>query len=267
MAHNLPPQSSFLYASNWTPELDSLLLGTMIRLKIDNNWDGTVFPSNFILEAESVIKQKLGYAFDWAALYDRLHFLEKRYKTFKEMLQVNGTYWDARTNLVIPGEGVWMEILPRNPLAGAYLSHGDPTYHMLADLFAHNDVKVEREKTVIMISDSSESCNNDFVVRKQTHYGQGHDYDGAIESEPGDHVRRKLVFEEGYPPDMLSTNNRGPTYYTVGEDGKMSKKVENEHANGSGSRQMKPRIPPKVPTYTCDSSSPIMWWRMPRKPM
>ncbi|KAL1553436.1 hypothetical protein AAHA92_14113 [Salvia divinorum] len=172
MAHNLPPQSSFLYASNWTPELDSLLLGTMIRLKIDNNWDGTVFPSNFILEAESVIKQKLGYAFDWAALYDRLHFLEKRYKTFKEMLQVNGTYWDARTNLVIPGEGVWMEILPRNPLAGAYLSHGDPAYHMLADLFAHNDVKVEREKTVIMISDSSESCNNDFVVRKQTHYGR-----------------------------------------------------------------------------------------------
>ncbi|KAL1568694.1 hypothetical protein AAHA92_00277 [Salvia divinorum] len=242
MAHNLPPQSSFLYASNWNPELDSLLLGTMIRLKIDNNWDGTVFPSHFILEAESVIKHELGYAFDLAALYDRLHFLEKRYKTFKKMLQ-------------------------RNPLARAYFSHGDPAYHMLVDLFAHNDVKVEREKMVIMISDSSESCNNDFVIRKQTHCGQGHDYDEAIDSDPGAHVCRKLVFEEGYPPDMLSTNNKGPTYFMMGEDGKMSKKVENEHANRSGSRQMKPCIPPKVPMYSCDSSSPFMWWRMPRKPM
>ncbi|KAG6433866.1 hypothetical protein SASPL_105485 [Salvia splendens] len=237
MAHQLPPQSSFLYSSNWTPALDSLLMGIMIRLKSENNWDGGTYPNYFILEAQSVIQHELGLSFDWAALYDRLHFLEKRCKTFNEVLQ-------------------------RNPLAGAYLKHGDLAYRMLADLFAHNVVKVEQEKTVIVLSDTPDSVNNDFVFSKFNRYG--HDIDN--DSEPGDHVRRKLVFDEGYPPDMLSTNNKAPIYYVVGEDGKMSKKVENERDNGSGSSQMKSRIPPKVPTYSSDSNSPIIWWRMPRKP-
>ncbi|KAG6412241.1 hypothetical protein SASPL_124913 [Salvia splendens] len=196
MAHQLPPQSSFLYSSNWTPALNSLLMGTMIRLKSENNWDGGKYPSYFILEAEWVIQHELGLSFDWAAMYDRLHFLEKRYKTFNEMLQVDGTYWNAETNVVIPGEG-------RKPLVGAYLSH------MLDDLFAHNVVKVEWEKTVIVLSDTPDSVNNDFVFCKFNRYRHDNDND----SEPGDHVRRKLVFNEGYPPDMLSTNNKAPIYY------------------------------------------------------
>ena len=41
-----------------------------------------------------------------------------------------------------------------DPFVGAYFSHGDPAYHTLVDLFAHSDVKVEWEKTVIVLSDT-----------------------------------------------------------------------------------------------------------------
>ncbi|KAL1548221.1 hypothetical protein AAHA92_16482 [Salvia divinorum] len=204
MTHNFSSQSTLLYKSSWTPALDSLLLGTMIRIKVVNEWDDTVFPSHFIIEAGSVLEHELGHAFDWAALYDRLHFLEKRYKTFKE----------------------------RNPLAGAYFYHGDPVYNELAKLFAYDAVKVEREKIVIVLSDFSESCNNDAVFCKNTIHDHGRD--AATDSKP---------------------------------DGKLNKKLDNKPANGSSSRSLQPHIPPNYTSYSCDSNNPIMWWRMPRNPM
>lgn len=111
MAHNLPPQSYFLYESSWSPKVDSLLLGTIVKLKLADEWDGTTFPSHFIIEAGSSIERVLGYAFDLDALYGRLHFLEKRYKTFKEVLKLEGTYWNRQTNVLIVVENVWTEKL------------------------------------------------------------------------------------------------------------------------------------------------------------
>lgn len=108
---NPPSQTSFLYMANWTPALDSLLCDTMTRLKIENDWDGTTYLSHFILAAESVIEHELAYKFIWTALTDRLHFLERRFKTFKEVLAVDGTEWDNRTNILIAGERVWTDIL------------------------------------------------------------------------------------------------------------------------------------------------------------
>ncbi|KAL1544644.1 hypothetical protein AAHA92_21466 [Salvia divinorum] len=101
MSDNIPLQSSFLYESNWSHEIGSLILGTMIRLKCATGCEGTVFSSHFIFEAKSAIEYQLGYSFEWFELVDRLHFLEKRYKTFSEPVRLEGTYWDAPTNTII----------------------------------------------------------------------------------------------------------------------------------------------------------------------
>lgn len=135
----------------------------------------------------------------------------------------------------------------------------------MAQLFAYDAIKVEREKTVIVLSDSPESCNNDFIFNKKIVHD--HVNEVATHSEPGDHVQRKLMFEESYPLDLESTNNKGPTYYVMDPDGKLNKKLDKKPVVGSSSRPLKPRAPPNDTAYGCDSNSPVMWWRMPHKPM
>ncbi|KAL1539721.1 hypothetical protein AAHA92_24172 [Salvia divinorum] len=260
MADKIHNQSFFLYESNCTPAIDSLLVGTILRLKQSSRWDGTVFPSHFILQAEAAIEHELGYAFEWSDLYDRLHFLEKRYKTFKEILEMQGTYWNAHTNTLIVMDQAWSELLQRNPLVGAYHNHGDPCYYELAMLFDYNAVKVERENTIIMISDSMESTAAVPVAEnappRVRHAGEVPKIDPV--------ARRKLLFEERKPPDLESINNRGQHFYVTDKDGNLVPKNEDVlpscvlHGN----------TPSKSPTYSESgaSSSPIMWWRMPRKP-
>ncbi|KAL1556769.1 hypothetical protein AAHA92_12349 [Salvia divinorum] len=223
MSYNLPNQSYFLYEANWTPTLDSLLLRTMIKLKLACNWDGTVFPSHFILEAKAVIEHELGYTFEWSDLYDRLYFLEKHYKIFKELC---------------------------NPLVGAYYRHGDPAHHELAELFALHNVKVEEEKTIIILSDSIDSYNN-----------MGEE-PSCNQSTP---VRRKLSFDEGFPLSAESTNKKPLIYYITGADGKLQKKRGNV-LPPRPMQQNNLRTRPNI-SNSAASSSPIIWWRMmPHKP-
>ncbi|KAL1544403.1 hypothetical protein AAHA92_21260 [Salvia divinorum] len=242
MSSNLTNQSSFLYEANWTPALDSLLLRTMIKLKLAISWDGTVFPNPFILEAKAVMEHELGYTFEWSDLYDRLHFLEKRYKTFKVLVQMDGTYWEVHANTIIVDEREWVEMMKRNPLVGAYYHHDDPAHHELAELFALHNVKVEEEKMVIILSDSIDSNNN-----------MGEEL-SCNQSTP---VGCKLSFNEGFPSSVESTNKKPPVYYITGADGKLQKKDENVLPSRPIQQNNLHRIGPNI-SNSAASSSPII---------
>ncbi|XP_042009812.1 uncharacterized protein LOC121758487 [Salvia splendens] len=193
MSDNIPIQSSFLYDSSWSQDLDSVVLGTLIRLKRASGCDGTLYPSHFLVETKLAIEAKFGYSFEWFNLVNRIHFLEKRYKTFTEIQLLEGTSWDTSTNT-------------RNPLLGAYHQHGDPAYKQLYELFALNVIKEESEPTVIVLSDSCQPGGQ---------IGSGRGVmappidTGEVNS---DHqfslARRKLMFEEGGPLDRESTNKK-----------------------------------------------------------
>lgn len=101
MVLSIPHQSSFLYTAKWTPTLDSTLVQMLMRLKKKHEWDGTVFPRYFFVEAQGFIEEELGYAFKWEELYDRLHFLELRYTTFNTVLDVQGTLWNHDENSMV----------------------------------------------------------------------------------------------------------------------------------------------------------------------
>lgn len=107
MADVLPHQSSFLYQTNWNHEIDTMILQILIRLKQESGCEGTVFPSHFIFEVKSVIENELGQSFEWYELVDRIHFLERRYKTFDELVHLEGTYWNPVTNTVIVTTNTW----------------------------------------------------------------------------------------------------------------------------------------------------------------
>ena len=89
-----PLQSSFLYRGKWKHEIDTIILTTMVRLKKEYGCEGSVFPSHFIFEAQSMVEYHFGVTFEWFEIVDRLHFLEQRYRTFKELLGIAGTYWN-----------------------------------------------------------------------------------------------------------------------------------------------------------------------------
>ncbi|KAG6435878.1 hypothetical protein SASPL_100759 [Salvia splendens] len=145
MSDNIPNQNTFLYASIWTHEMDSVLLGTMIRLKLS------------------------------AAL--------------------EGTYWNAATNIVIVAAPNWPQVLERNPLLGACYRCGDPAYNQLNELFGLKAVKEERK---LMFGEGSlldrESTNKKVVC----YYGA--DAKGKLERKVEEESSRVL-------PRLLPPNN------------------------------------------------------------
>ncbi|KAG6391072.1 hypothetical protein SASPL_148820 [Salvia splendens] len=143
-----PLQSSFLYHGKWKHEID------MVRLKNEYGCEGSVFPSHYIFEAQSVVEYHFRVTFEWFEIVDRLHFLEHRYRTFKELLSIAGTYWNQPSNKINISANTWASRLLRNHLFGAYHSSGDPAYKELLELFAVNETKQEIDGTLIVLSDS-----------------------------------------------------------------------------------------------------------------
>ncbi|XP_042016890.1 uncharacterized protein LOC121764922 [Salvia splendens] len=143
----IPRQSSFLYTVNWTPTLDFTLVQTLMRLKKKHGWDDTIFPCYFFVEAQGFIEEKLGYAFKWEKLYDRLHFLELRYTTFNIILDVQGTLWNCDENSMVIVDHHLEPLMNMNPLTAFYNRRGEPAYNELT-------MKEVKGHTVINISDS-----------------------------------------------------------------------------------------------------------------
>lgn len=88
MATNLPLQSSLLYHGKWSHEIDSTIIGTMLRLKQEYGCDGTVFPSHFIFKAQFVVEYEFELTFEWWELVDPL--LGKEVQDFQRAHSLGG---------------------------------------------------------------------------------------------------------------------------------------------------------------------------------
>ncbi|KAL1533496.1 hypothetical protein AAHA92_33375 [Salvia divinorum] len=180
----------------------------------------------------------------------------------KELLQMEGTCSKTYTNIIIATERNWTDILERNPLANAYYHRGDPAYKQLYELFALNNVKEEHEGTVIVLSDSLENEDNAYALAEKN--APPDDLSEVNSNRQFSHARRKLMFDEGYPMDLESTNKKVGCFYIPGANGKLKKRIEKTIK----SRQLPQEITPKGPTYSssCASYNPITWWKLPHKP-
>ena len=111
MAMNIPLQSVFLYKGLWSPENDSILVATLIRLKQETMWTLDEFPIYFLLTARKEIKAKTGADFTEAEMKKRVEFLKDRYKTFKKVTADNGTHWEMPFKVVVASDEVWTKIM------------------------------------------------------------------------------------------------------------------------------------------------------------
>lgn len=107
---NLPEQSSFFYQSNWTPDVDALLLRTILLMQKTLNWKGIMIPKYFWLEAQANIEVEFGFRFTWDQLYERLQSLGYWYQTLRRVAVVHGKFWDVYANIITASEKVWKNI-------------------------------------------------------------------------------------------------------------------------------------------------------------
>ncbi|KAG6389751.1 hypothetical protein SASPL_151224 [Salvia splendens] len=216
MAMDSPLQSSFLYRGTWKHEIDTIILSTMARLK-------------------RTMAVRVRYS--PATLFSRLS------PTFKELLGIAGyllgstEQQDHRL-----GEHVGKPSPCKNHLFGAYHSSGDPAYKELRELFAVNESMQGIERTLIVLSDSVEAAGHLCDAPKKN--AQPVEPGEVNSGNPFSLARRKLMFDDGGPQDLESTNK-----------------------NVTG-RVLPRETPSRSPTltYSCGSSKPVTWYRMPRKP-
>ncbi|KAG6433803.1 hypothetical protein SASPL_105420 [Salvia splendens] len=229
LSPDLPLQSSFLYRGKWTHEIDSIILDTLLRLKKEYECEGSVFPSHFIFEAQSLVEYNFGLTFEWWELVDR---------------------------------NTWANHLLQNHLLGAYHSYGDSAHNQLFQLFGVRVDKKEIEATLIVLSDSLQShghvCD---APRKNGQLEEGRGDLGS--SNKYSAARRKLMFGDGGLQDLESTNKKLDSYYVSRSDGTMER-VKKQYTG----RVLPKETPPRSPSlaYSCRSSKLVTWFRMPRKP-
>lgn len=111
MASSIPNQSAFLYKRNWTRQVDAIMLNTIVKAKRAFNWEGTVIPIPFLIQASEVIAADSGLQFTVVELYERFQFFEHRYRIFKEVTKAPGVYWNVNSNIVIGPEHVLKKLV------------------------------------------------------------------------------------------------------------------------------------------------------------
>lgn len=106
----IPPQAAYLYYGNWSPEVDEIVLSTIIRLKGATRWQLDDFPSWFLLTAQQEVRAKLDIQFTEAEIKQRLDFMKLRYETFNATLR-EGASWDVGAKFVRANDDLWAAIL------------------------------------------------------------------------------------------------------------------------------------------------------------
>lgn len=111
MSNRIPSQETFFYKSNWTPEVDIMLLTFIIRMKNDFKVDGNVLPIHFFQKAASEIAEELGVHFSWSELYERFQSFEQRFILFDDVVNIAGVSWNVNFNTMAAATPVWESIL------------------------------------------------------------------------------------------------------------------------------------------------------------
>ncbi|KAL1569433.1 hypothetical protein AAHA92_00913 [Salvia divinorum] len=235
MALNIPHQREFFYKKHWTPEMDMLLIQTIVQKKKQVQWGEKVVPDHFIHKATSAIQKEFGCGFTWAETYERFLLLESRYHCFKEVIDT---------------------IFKKNKLAEAYYHNGESIFEELTMLFGEEQVKAkDDEQTVIILSDSSDKAPLDDPVISPLQAWSEEVNSPVWQTK--EKTRRKLFVDADHASDRCSTNEKKIHLYTVGLEGKMETKVV-------GVQQLKRSEVASEPKYSpqgssCASCSPIGW--------
>lgn len=120
-----------------------------------------------------------------------------------------------------------------NTFAGAYYYAGEPMYERLACLFGMDDVKLEGQNEVVVISDTTEKVHCDDLMNNEA----GEEEVNSPVVFPGPKVRRKLFDDVPEPNDRESTTVGGIDFIDLTTDGQMCTRVS------FGKELRKPPVP------------------------
>ncbi|KAG6391011.1 hypothetical protein SASPL_148757 [Salvia splendens] len=232
----IPSQSEFLYKGKWSPACDHVLVDCLIMLKEENNMSAT--------------------------LKERVDLLRKRYYTFKAVIRLRGTYWNQQTKAVVAPNESWDNMLKMNSFAGAYFYQEEPIWERLACVFGFDDVKVEGQKEVVVISDNTEEIHEDALVINALVDGEDGVNSPAV--FPGRKVRRKLFDDDPVPDDRESSTAAGSYFVDLTTDGMMRPREEQGRILHQPPKPYNEEVEPstaKSPrASSCGSNSLMMWW-------
>ncbi|KAG6404463.1 hypothetical protein SASPL_136711 [Salvia splendens] len=220
----IPPQTDFFYNGKWSPTCDDALVDCLIMLKEERNVSNTAYPLWFLLTASDWIKNKAGVIFSELELKDRIAMLRKRYYTFKAVIRLRGAYWNPETKAVVAPQESWDTMLKMNSFAGAYFYKKEPIWARLACVFGFDDVKVEGEQDVVVISDNTDDIPEDHIVMNDI-IGDGEEVNSP-HVFPGPKVRRKLFDSDTVPNDHESSTETGVVFIDLTSDGMLRTREE-----------------------------------------
>lgn len=110
MTFQLPPPNSFFYKAPWTAELDAKFLSIVVAELSGQLRFTAQVPTRALLMSMGTLNQDHGAILTMDDVYSRYEFLEKRYKTFEELLKNKQTYWDMDNNWIIATDEAWKRI-------------------------------------------------------------------------------------------------------------------------------------------------------------
>ncbi|KAG6407498.1 hypothetical protein SASPL_130489 [Salvia splendens] len=255
----IPQQAEFFYKGKWSPACDDALVDCLIMLKEERDVSTTVYPAWFLLTASDWIKNKVSVVFSEFELKDRIDMLRKRYYTFKAVLRLRGAYWNPQMKAVVAPQESWDNMLKMNEFAGAYFYDEEPIWARLACVFRFDDVKVEGQKEVVVISDNTEEMRVN-EVDVSANVGGEEEVNSPVVF-PGPKVRRKLFDADPQPNDRESSSEPGIYFIDLTSDGNLRAREENgrilyqppkPYDDGAGTLHFKsPRA------SSCGSNSPM----------
>ncbi|XP_047938631.1 uncharacterized protein LOC125186324 [Salvia hispanica] len=171
-----------------------MVVDCLIMLKGEMQWSKSTVPSWFLPLAAEWMKDKADVIFSELELKDRVDLLRKRYYTFKVVLRIRGACLDAPTKAIVAPADSWEKMLKMNAFAGAYFYQQEPICARLACVFGLDDVEVEGQTTVVVISDNTEVIHSDSI--KINDVVEGEEEVNSPVVFPGPKVHRKLFDED-----------------------------------------------------------------------
>ncbi|KAG6394975.1 hypothetical protein SASPL_145566 [Salvia splendens] len=104
-------QDEYLYHGIWMDELDNLILSCILREKQLHKFEGMIIPPEFLYEAEATVEEETCSHVNRDDVYNQLQFLERRYQTFKSLVEHPNTRFEPSSNKIFASEKTLMVIL------------------------------------------------------------------------------------------------------------------------------------------------------------
>lgn len=139
--------------------MDSIILSSLLREKKAHNFDGVVIPVEFLYEAEATLEEDIGVRVNRDDIYNRLLFLERRYRSFKGLVEHAGTRWDKPSNKVFASEKTWAALLKVLLLTFEF----EPSHSRMYNFFSYVSCHLFRllnflEHILLMANSNTSKC-------------------------------------------------------------------------------------------------------------